>query len=823
MLGIVPGHAGGGAARRRHAAGGAGRGGRDRRRADGAAVPQGRGDRRRCPRCAASTGSTCCASRARRLPSVACSWCASGRSASSASRPPSGWQRRASRSPSSTRAGCCRCPRPLVALAREHRLVVTVDDGGRHGGFGSALADALRGAECDVPAARPRAPQEFLDHGSRAEVLAAVGLTDAGRRPAGHRVGRGAARAVEVADDAARPSVRRSRHADASTDRRGRAAAGRRGRPWAAPRGHGGRRRVRRRRGPREGRASPATTWWCSTATCPGCRGDELCAEIVASGATTRVIMLTASGTLADKVEGLSRGADDYLAKPFDFPELVARVPRARPPRHPGRAAGAAPPATSCSTRPSAPSPAGPAASSSPARSSGCSRCCSAAGGAVVSSEELLERVWDENADPFTTTVRVTVMTLRKKLGEPGVIETVVGSGYRVPAPRVRPSGRATVRAPGRAGAAGRAAAPAPRVLHRARRAGQRRCCCGWAGCSSAGWRRPCRALPPGSTVRVGDRTCRPSRSATAVGEAARDEVLRAGLDRVPARGGRPRPWCRGGWSGGCCGPLHAVTATARRLSAESLDTRIGVRDARGEVAELAATFDAMLDRLQAAFDAQRRFVANASHELRTPLAVLRTEVDVTLADPAADVDELRRMGEVVREATRRAEDLVAGLLLLARTEAAPSCRRRAPVDLAEARRARAGRGARGGPRPRAAGAARTAPRRRRRGDAGAARAGGRQPRWRTRCGTTSRAAGWRCAPGVRRRGRRPSCAWRPAGPEVAAGPGGRAVRAVPPRPGRAHRRRRAARGWASRSSGRWCTRTAARWRPARSRAAAWR
>ena len=129
--------------------------------------------------------------------------------------------------------------------------------------------------------------------------------------------------------------------------------------------------------------------------------------------------------------------------------------------------------------------------------------------------------------------------------------------------------------------------------------------------------------------------------------------------------------------------PLHDVTATARRLSAESLDARIGVTGPRDEVAELAATFDAMLDRLQAAFDAQRRFVANASHELRTPLAVLRTEVDVTLADPDADAAELRRMGEVLRDATRRAEDLVAGLLLLARTEAADAVPAD-PVDLAE-------------------------------------------------------------------------------------------------------------------------------------------
>ena len=90
-----------------------------------------------------------------------------------------------------------------------------------------------------------------------------------------------------------------------------------------------------------------------------------------------------------------------------------------------------------------------------------------------------------------------------------------------------------------------------------------------------------------------------------------------------------------------------------------------------------------MLDRLQAAFDAQRRFVANASHELRTPLSVLRTEVDVTLADPAVDAAELRRMAGVVRDATRRADDLIAGLLLLARTEGA---------ELADVRAGRPGR-----------------------------------------------------------------------------------------------------------------------------------
>src|SRR5690606_15704271 len=116
--------------------------------------------------------------------------------------------------------------------------------------------------------------------------------------------------------------------------------------------------------------------------------------------------------------------------------------------------------------------------------------------------------------------------------------------------------------------------------------------------------------------------------------------------------------------------PLHQVTATAQRLSEETLDQRIRYSGADDEVAELAATFDAMLDRLGEAFEAQKRFVANASHELRTPLAVMRTEVDVTLDDPEADIEEYRRMARVVRDASERANGLVEALLVLARSEA---------------------------------------------------------------------------------------------------------------------------------------------------------
>ncbi|NYH76806.1 DNA-binding response OmpR family regulator [Actinopolyspora biskrensis] len=164
----------------------------------------------------------------------------------------------------------------------------------------------------------------------------------------------------------------------------------------------------------------------------PQLSGDELCGEIVASEALTRVLMLTASGSVEDRVEGLSLGADDYLAKPFAFNELVARV------RALGRRSTPASPPTLTATelvldsaRRRVRRPGGEIELTR--KEFGVLEVLLSANGEVVSSEELLERVWDEHADPFTTTVRVTVMTLRKKLGEPGVIDTVVGSGYRIP------------------------------------------------------------------------------------------------------------------------------------------------------------------------------------------------------------------------------------------------------------------------------------------------------------------------------------------------------------------------------------------------------
>ncbi|MFI6228282.1 response regulator transcription factor [Micromonospora echinospora] len=162
----------------------------------------------------------------------------------------------------------------------------------------------------------------------------------------------------------------------------------------------------------------------------PGVHGDQICAELAASGTLTRVLMLTASGTVSDRVEGLQLGADDYLPKPFAFDELVARVQalgrRATPPAPPvlELADLVLDPARRVVTR-------GGSTVDLTNKEFGVLSELLKARGAVVSSEELLERVWDANTDPFTTIVRVTVMTLRKKLGDPPLIETVVGAGYR--------------------------------------------------------------------------------------------------------------------------------------------------------------------------------------------------------------------------------------------------------------------------------------------------------------------------------------------------------------------------------------------------------
>ncbi|MQA83643.1 MAG: HAMP domain-containing protein [Streptosporangiales bacterium] len=126
--------------------------------------------------------------------------------------------------------------------------------------------------------------------------------------------------------------------------------------------------------------------------------------------------------------------------------------------------------------------------------------------------------------------------------------------------------------------------------------------------------------------------------------------------------------------------PLNKVTATARRLSESTLHERIALEGPQDEIKELADTFDAMLDRLHAAFDSERRFVANASHELRTPLAVNRTLLEVALADPEASED-LKAVGRTLLATNARSERLIEGLLLLARSERALTTRKRVSLD----------------------------------------------------------------------------------------------------------------------------------------------
>jgi DNA-binding response OmpR family regulator len=163
----------------------------------------------------------------------------------------------------------------------------------------------------------------------------------------------------------------------------------------------------------------------------PGIHGDDVCQAVLAAGGEAKVLMLTAAGDVTDRVAGLSIGADDYLTKPFAFAELVARIQalgrRARPalppvleragvlldlPRHQvsrdGRHVSLSP------------------------KEFAVLEVLMRADGTTVSAEDLLEKAWDEHADPFTNAVRVAVMTLRRKLGDPQVIETVPGAGYRI-------------------------------------------------------------------------------------------------------------------------------------------------------------------------------------------------------------------------------------------------------------------------------------------------------------------------------------------------------------------------------------------------------
>jgi DNA-binding response OmpR family regulator len=163
----------------------------------------------------------------------------------------------------------------------------------------------------------------------------------------------------------------------------------------------------------------------------PGVHGDEICSKLIAEGARSRVLMLTAAGTSEDLVDGLGLGADDYLPKPFDFPVLVARIGalfrRAQP---------AIPPLVRherllLDTAKREAFRDGKRLELAP-KEFGVLELLLASQGRTVSAEELLARVWDESADPFTHAVKITISRLRAKLGDPPIIKTVAKSGYRI-------------------------------------------------------------------------------------------------------------------------------------------------------------------------------------------------------------------------------------------------------------------------------------------------------------------------------------------------------------------------------------------------------
>ena len=353
----------------------------------------------------------------------------------------------------------------------------------------------------------------------------------------------------------------------------------------------------------------------------PGPSGDEIAKRIVASGSGMPILMLTAADRLDDKASGFELGADDYLTKPFELRELVLRL-RALDRRR----AHHRPPVREIAglrldpfrrevyrdgryvalTR----------------KQFAVLEVLVAAEGGVVSAEELLERAWDENADPFTNAVRITVSALRKRLGEPWIIATVAGAGYRIDTERRPWIGPRAERPP-------QAHAQLRRLPHARRRPAARRRV----------------GVPP---------ALRP-----------RPAMLVAPADRLPARLPRPvrppgtsslrgRPpcwrscWCSASWEGGsspagCSRPLTRITDATRMAATGSLSHRIRLEGRKDEFRELADAFDAMLARLEAHVAEQQRFAANASHELRTPLAITQTLLDVARKDPEPRQRRARR------------------------------------------------------------------------------------------------------------------------------------------------------------------------------------
>ena len=382
----------------------------------------------------------------------------------------------------------------------------------------------------------------------------------------------------------------------------------------------------------------------------PGPSGDEIAERIVASGSGMPILMLTAADRLDDKASGFELGADDYLTKPFELRELVLRL-RALDRRR----AHHRPPVREIAglrldpfrrevyrdgryvalTR----------------KQFAVLEVLVAAEGGVVSAEELLERAWDENADPFTNAVRITVSALRKRLGEPWLIATVPGVGYRIDAARRR-ARRATVdRAPGHERPP-QAHPQLRRVPHGRRRPAAR----GRVGVPAALRARRTRSASSPRAGRFG-----PSSRRSDLWRAFVPGGLGAGVPAGVRSRGRVdprRPDARP------ADPHHRCHPRGRRRVALPPDP--AARAAATSSASSPTPSTRMLARLEAHVAEQQRFAANASHELRTPLAITQTLLDVARKDPDRDTGELVDRLHVVNT---RAIDLTEALLLLSRAD----------------------------------------------------------------------------------------------------------------------------------------------------------
>ena len=371
----------------------------------------------------------------------------------------------------------------------------------------------------------------------------------------------------------------------------------------------------------------------------PGPSGDEIAKRIVASGSGMPILMLTAADRLDDKTSGFGLGADDYLTKPFELQELVLRL-RALDRR---RAHNRPPVREIAGLR------------LDPFRREvyrdgryvaltrkqfAVLEVLVAAEGGVVSAEELLQRAWDQNADPFTNAVRITVSALRKRLGEPEIIATVAGVGYRI---EHRARGRRPwIEHPGLSVRLKLTLSYAGFLML----AGALLLAAGYF--SAFAW--SC-TLGVIFIVRSHADLLRGFAPIAAIVMAF---LLVFGL--------------LGGWflAGRMLAPLTGITDATRIAATGSLAHRIRLPGRNDEFRELADAFDAMLARLEAHVAEQQRFAANASHELRTPLAITQTLLEVARKDANHDNGELVDRLHFVNT---RAIDLTEALLLLSRAD----------------------------------------------------------------------------------------------------------------------------------------------------------